>query len=322
MTVTVAICTWNRCESLRTTLEQFCSLRIPARTDWELLVVNNNCTDATDHVVASFQGRLPVRLLHEPTPGQSYARNLALREARGEYLMWTDDDVNVDPGWMESLLAPLADRTASWSFGPSAPQWPGEPPSWYSERFRNYFAVLDYGPHSFRITNYLQPFYGLNFAGTVESHRALGGFRNEFGFKGDVGGVGEDIDLFQRAFDARMPIVYCPSALVHHVIPGARTRKAYHRRRHWVANQVYYTVLAEMFPKGPWVLGLPRFFFAHAAIDTRAYLGSLITGQRSDAFYYELRLVRFVRLLLEAARNGFRRPAVLSIGTVKESIGS
>jgi glycosyltransferase involved in cell wall biosynthesis len=322
MTLSVAICTWNRCESLRATLEQFCSVRVPTGTEWELLVVNNNCTDATDSVVQAFQDRLPVRLLHEMTAGQSYARNLAVREARGEYLLWTDDDVIVDPGWLEALLAPLVTGIASWSFGRSQPSWPDKPPSWYSDRFRGHFAVLDYGPDSFRITDYMQHFYGLNFAGTVEAHRALGGFRNDFGFKGDAGGVGEDIDLFQRAFDAGMPIVYCPDALVKHVIPEQRTRKTYHRRRHWVANEVYYKVLPEMFSRAPWFLGLPRFFFGHAANDTRAYLRCVFSGERSEAFYYELRLVRFARLLLEAARRGFRRPAAPAIGNLKESIGS
>ena len=54
----------------------------PVGADWELLVVNNNCTDATDAVVASFVDRLPVRRLFEATPGLSTARNLAVREAK------------------------------------------------------------------------------------------------------------------------------------------------------------------------------------------------------------------------------------------------
>ena len=47
MRITVAICTWNRCELLRQTLEQMTKLVIPPRVVWELLVVNNNCTDDT-----------------------------------------------------------------------------------------------------------------------------------------------------------------------------------------------------------------------------------------------------------------------------------
>lgn len=320
--VTVAICTWNRCEGLRITLEQFCHVRIPEGIRWELLVVNNNCSDSTDLVVASFQQRLPVRLLHEPRPGQSFARNLALCEARGEYLMWTDDDVIADPGWMEALLAPLKQQGALWSFGRSEPEWPGKVPSWYSDRFRGYFAVLDYGPTPFRVTDYLQHFYGLNFAGTVEAHRTLGGFRTDFGLKGDVGGVGEDIDLFERAFAADMPIVYTPDALVRHMIAEQRTGKAYHRRRQWVASEVHYRILPELFPRSPWVLGLPRFFYGHVVADGLAYLRCQVAGRRSEAFYHELRLTRFSRLVLEAARNGFRRPGAPAMASARESTGS
>src|SRR5690348_908357 len=97
--LTVAICTWNRARALRTTLEQLTRVRVPAGAAWELLVVNNNCTDDTDAACREFETRLPIRLLHEPTPGQSHARNLAIRESRGAYIAWTDDDVLVDEGW-------------------------------------------------------------------------------------------------------------------------------------------------------------------------------------------------------------------------------
>ena len=50
MDVTVAICTWNRSALLRETLDQFTRLRIPPGVSWELLIINNNSTDATDEV--------------------------------------------------------------------------------------------------------------------------------------------------------------------------------------------------------------------------------------------------------------------------------
>ena len=51
--VSVAICTWNRSAVLGLTLDQLTRLRVPADVEWELLVVNNNCTDDTDAVCAS-----------------------------------------------------------------------------------------------------------------------------------------------------------------------------------------------------------------------------------------------------------------------------
>src|SRR5688500_7453586 len=104
LTVTVAICTWNRAPLLRLTLERLTALRIPNGITWELLVVNNCCTDETDQVVQEYSDRLPVRILHEPTPGQSYARNLVLRQSQGELILWTDDDVLVDERWLETLV--------------------------------------------------------------------------------------------------------------------------------------------------------------------------------------------------------------------------
>jgi glucosyl-dolichyl phosphate glucuronosyltransferase len=73
--VTVAICTWNRSKSLRATLLSLQQLTIPPDVDWELLIVNNNCTDNTDLIVGLFADSLPIRLLHEERQGLSNARN-------------------------------------------------------------------------------------------------------------------------------------------------------------------------------------------------------------------------------------------------------
>jgi glycosyltransferase involved in cell wall biosynthesis len=310
MTVTVAICTWNRSAALRMTLSQLTRLRVPSGVDWELLVVNNNCTDDTDAVCESFAAQLPIRVLHEPTPGQSRARNLAIQEARGSVICWTDDDVIVDPGWLESLLSTMDRYRAEWAFGASEPTWPAAAPSWYAPRLRGYFAALNYGPTAFAVTDDAHPFYGLNFAGSREAHLALGGFRNEFGFRGKGGGVGEDLDMFMRALEAGMTIVYTPDATVQHVISPERLKKHYHRRRQWVANRVYYQHLTEVFPNVPWLLGLPRFFYGNAAKAGVGYLRSAVRRDASERFEHELAVLRFVRLMGESARQGFsKRPA-------------
>jgi glycosyltransferase involved in cell wall biosynthesis len=307
LTVTVAICTWNRSDALRLTLEQFTKMRVPQGIEWELLVVNNNCTDDTDEIVAAFNGRLPVRLLHERTPGQSHARNLAIRESRGTYLAWTDDDVIIEPGWLEAILETFDRYDATWVFGASEPEWPGAAPSWYSARVQNYFAVLDYGSEPFVVTDGDHPFYGLNFAGMRAAHVTLNGFRTEFGFRGDKGGVGEDIDMFDRALGAGMRIVYTPRARVRHMIPPARVGKHYHRRRQWLAVPVYYQHLPEMFPRAAWLLGLPRFFYLNAAKSALGYARALVERDRAARFDHEMQLVKFARLSAEAARHGFRK---------------
>src|SRR5262245_59034882 len=104
MRISVVICTWNRAALLDQPLAHFANLRIPAGTDWELILVNNRCTDATDEVLARHDDRLPLVRLYEDRPGKSFAANRAVDHGSGELLLWTDDDVLVDPGWLEAYV--------------------------------------------------------------------------------------------------------------------------------------------------------------------------------------------------------------------------
>ena len=105
MRIDVVICTWNRCRLLAQTLGRLQDLEVPHDVDWQVIVIDNNCTDDTGATLHSFAGRLPLRAIFEPRPGQSHARNRAVAEATGDYLIWTDDDVLMR-GYAASLDAP------------------------------------------------------------------------------------------------------------------------------------------------------------------------------------------------------------------------
>jgi glycosyltransferase involved in cell wall biosynthesis len=87
MLITVAICTLDHAESLRRTLELLTVMRLPDDLDWEVLVVNNNCSDHTDEVIKAFADRLPIRREFEPQRGLSRARNRAVDAAKGDYIV-------------------------------------------------------------------------------------------------------------------------------------------------------------------------------------------------------------------------------------------
>src|ERR1700730_14319910 len=148
--LTIVICTWNRCELLGQALERLTTMNPVTDVEWDVLVVNNACTDGTTAVIESFSGRLNIREVSESTPGLSHARNRALDEARGSYVAWLDDDVLVDAAWLSELVAGIRRHPQAAGFGGSIEPWfPTEPDADLLATFpylASGFCGLDYGP--------------------------------------------------------------------------------------------------------------------------------------------------------------------------------
>lgn len=99
--ISVIIATRNRADSLRRLLPRL--LELSPGLAWELVVVDNGSTDDTAEVLAGMAGKL--RTVVEPLPGKSRALNRAMAAARGELLVFTDDDVEPDRAWLDEIAA-------------------------------------------------------------------------------------------------------------------------------------------------------------------------------------------------------------------------
>jgi len=224
MDVTVAICTWNRAKLLDATLAQMCKLRIPSGITWELLVVDNNCTDDTPRVIERYADRLPVKRLLEEKQGVANARNCSLRHALADLLLCTDDDVLVAEDWFEEYVK-AAERwpNAGYFGGPIAPWYEHEPPQWFRDNHTHLassIALLDLGPVEAVIPDDSPPF-GANMAlrrkafSTRWFDSNLG--RNRY----DQVGAEETTYLRQLATDGFQG-VWVPKAKVRHYVLGKR----------------------------------------------------------------------------------------------------
>jgi glycosyltransferase involved in cell wall biosynthesis len=111
MKATIIICTRNRADSLRQTLESLELVDIPAGLSSEILVVDNGSTDSTAEVVQRRKGsRIPIRRVLEPKPGLSNARNAGLSDAKGDFIIFTDDDLRFPKSWLQTMYDPLIER--------------------------------------------------------------------------------------------------------------------------------------------------------------------------------------------------------------------
>ena len=133
--ISLSICTYNRSDSLRETLDSVCSLNNRERLT-EVLIVDNNSTDATAAIVASYASKLPIRRVVETAQGLSYARNRALKEFKGEILLFTDDDVCLDVDWLSGFFKAAGQFSNAQYFGGRIiPKWEDQPPRrWFWHR--------------------------------------------------------------------------------------------------------------------------------------------------------------------------------------------
>jgi glucosyl-dolichyl phosphate glucuronosyltransferase len=229
MHITVAICTWNRADLLDQTLSAMHELRQLADLEWELLVVNNNCTDHTDEVLSRHARGLPLRRVFEPVPGLSNARNCAVAAAAGDLVVWTDDDVLVDPAWLSAYrVAAQAHPAASFFGGPITPWFEGEPPRWLREHWplvASAYAVRDFGDVPVRLSHCTLPF-GANFAVRTPVLRRYP-FDPALGFRPDTRIPGEETALIRQVLDDGHTGWWVPEARVRHFLPRERQTTRY-----------------------------------------------------------------------------------------------
>lgn len=165
---TVCLCTWNRANSLDRTLRSVGRLRIPSGLHWETLVVDNGSNDETATILSHHAGRLPLRVVEEPRPGVGNARARGLAEARGRLIAWTDDDVEVDPHWLESIVnASIRYTDAAFWGGRIDVRFESPPPEWIVQAWAVVASVYGerrLGDEPVEILHRRQFPFGANFA--------------------------------------------------------------------------------------------------------------------------------------------------------------
>ncbi|MFN3513203.1 MAG: glycosyltransferase family 2 protein [Phenylobacterium sp.] len=231
MRVSVVICTRNRAASLDRTLGSLAAMGAPAGTPWELVIVDNGGTDATPEVVAGHVGALPVRRVFEPEPGLSNARNRGVAEARGDYIVWTDDDVIVQPGWLSAYLHAFETFPEAAVFGGKVtPSLEAPTPDWFSQN-RDLLAFLiaerDFGaePVTLDAAEHRLPF-GANFAIRGAEQRAHR-YDPDLGVGPGRNRSGEETAVIRAILAEGARGVWIPDAEVLHLIPAARQTEAY-----------------------------------------------------------------------------------------------
>jgi len=240
--ITVAVITYNRSRFLRETLTGLVRQQYPA-DKWELLVIDNNSSDDTRDVVASFMASSPSpRHVLEMRQGLDHGRNRAIDEAKGDILVLVDDDILMEPTWLEQMAAPFfSDRAHSIGVvgGEVIPIFPDGIPPWLEGSHWPLGFRTDPGPLPLD-----QAPMGANFAFPKWVFTRFGKFDTRLDRKGGKLFGGGDSEMIRRVRAVGLDAWFVPGAKVLHQIPASRltvgyaTRHAFDSARSRVVDQV------------------------------------------------------------------------------------
>lgn len=314
MNVSVVIPTFNGAAELPETLASLASLS--TGYEWEVIVVDNNSTDATREVVQSAARTFPVPLtyLFEREQGRSAALNAGIRQAKGSIIVTTDDDVRPEANWLDAAVDALTTLDCDYVGGKVLPLWRARQPRWIPNHGGRQWAVialLDFGPEPIPYFKFPHKVpIGCNMAFRRDAFERAGWWSNRIGRKkGTL--LGQEVrEWALRAKAAGLRGYYAPEMVVRHVVHRERLNKAYFRRWfywHGISRALMYRdAWIDMqapedesldFSRVPHVAGVPRFYFRMALQEARRTVMSALRGNPVDSFDAELWLWFFAGVL-------------------------
>ena len=219
--VTVAVCTRDRAVQLLECLDVLMSLDYPPdRLD--LLVVDNAPTDSSTRELVTRYPR--VRYVRESRPGLDWARNRAVREARGDIIAFTDDDVSVDAGWIRAIAAAFDEEPQAMCVtGLVVPDEIDTPAQAFFELYGGFGRGFDRSVHRVAPGESAARKYGgtgrFGTGANMAFRRAFFDREGLFDPALDIGtpaNGGGDLEMFFRVLKTGHALVYEPAAMVRH----------------------------------------------------------------------------------------------------------
>ncbi|MDR2728087.1 MAG: glycosyltransferase [Chitinispirillales bacterium] len=220
---TICICTFKRPQMLRSLLFALNEQRNGGYI-FDVNVVDNDSFKTARKVVEELSGSVgyKVRYFCEEEKNIALSRNMAVKNAVGEFVIFIDDDEFPDTGWLSGLIDICKKQKVDGVLGPVLPCYETGAPQWLKrsglcDRKRLKTGTLMREPALMRTGNVL-------LKRSLFSRGLL--FDKRFGLSG-----GEDSDFFARALLNGYMFVWCDEAKVYEHVPIERCGAGYHIKR-------------------------------------------------------------------------------------------
>lgn len=245
MDVSVIIPTHNRAEKLEETLRALRHQIFDGT--WEVVVVNNASADHTDDVVATIAADfdVPVRLVHEGTPGAAAARNCGARAAGGRVLLFLDDDMLSPTDLVAKHFETVTANPRSWVLGQAR-----HPEGTAATAFGRYRGSLHelVAPGAGIVE--VQSFSSGNCSMPAAELRLVGGYNEDF-----TTAALEDADLYVRARRNGYRVIIDPRIVTIHNDWAADSLESFCQRQRLYSRSapILHARFGDDNPRAEWV---------------------------------------------------------------------
>ena len=224
--LSVCVCTHDGAARIADTLWSLVRQSAPHECYEVLVVENGDESNALRAAISEFHNEdVALRLVHEPKLGLSYARNRALAESRGDYLLFIDDDALAGPRLIERYLSNITEHKPDVIGGNVHPIFAHWPAPEIDYRYWSRFSLKLFGGKD-RWLGEGEYFIGTNM-GAARSLLEREGFDPELGRKGKQLAGCEDWFLGESRFKRR----FVSGADVFHKVPEERLTVSYLAKR-------------------------------------------------------------------------------------------
>ncbi len=214
--LSIVVCTYNRGDILIECLE---SVIDTYTHDYaiELIVVDNNCTDATaTNVTLLAESHEYIKYIQEPKQGLSHARNTGYRSATYDWVLYLDDDATLAPDFFERVDYLMTQGGYDCIGGLYLPWYKYGQPRWFKDQYASNLK-----PQYSDLTRLSETEFVSGGIFMVKRSRLIdvGGFDPNYGMTGDTVAYGEEDDLQVRLRQRGIAIAYDPLLIIYHLVP-------------------------------------------------------------------------------------------------------
>ena len=224
-----------------------------------VFVVENGPRADAQAVCAEFAEGLRPVYLYSPITGVSHARNLGARHAKGEMLLFLDNDIRLSGTTLAAYASAFANfGTGCFFGGPVHIDYETAPAPELLPFMPDSVRGFALAPRQAQAVASNQRFLGANHAMPKWAFDRLDGFDLQGATGSNDGGIGEETRLQDRLFQIGLQGIYVPQAAVWHFVPAHACDLAWLKQRYvrYGKTEALLALAAE--PVAPALLGVPR----------------------------------------------------------------